>query len=479
MKTINVLKSVGLAFLASNAYGQNKQNQPNIIYILADDLGYGDVGCYGQKTIKTPNIDKLANEGMLFTQHYAGCTVSAPSRSSLMTGLHTGHTFIRGNKEVEPEGQYPLPANTFTIAEMFKQSGYVTGAFGKWGLGIPTSTGDPINLGFDEFYGYNCQKLAHNSYPYYLWHNQSKIMLPGNEGLKKEQYAPDLIHQNAMQFLKKNKSNRFFMYLAYTLPHAELTSPDDSIYNMYNNKIKEKEPYKGVDSGEGYKVGSYGTSLTPHSDFSAMITRLDAYVGDVMSELKRLGLDKNTLVIFTSDNGPHREGGADPDFFNSYGPLRGVKRDMFEGGIRVPMIASWPGTIKAGTTSDYISAFWDMMPTFKELAGGKSVIKTDGISIVPTLLSQKNQKDHKYMYWEFHEQGGKIAVRMENWKGIKLNYGKNPNAKMLLFDLSTDIHEDKDVAEKFPKVVAQLEKIMKNARTKSAIFNFGSETIIK
>ncbi len=469
----NVLKSLGLVFLTSNAIAQNTQSRPNIIYILADDLGYGDVGCYGQKTIKTPNIDKLASEGMLFTQHYAGCTVSAPSRSSLMTGLHTGHTFIRGNKEVEPEGEYPLPANTYTIAEMLKQSGYVTGAFGKWGLGFPASTGDPNNLGFDEFYGYNCQKLAHNSYPYYLWHNQSKIMLNGNEGLKKEQYAPDLIHKQAKQFLELNKSKKFFMYLAYTLPHAELTSPDDTIYNLYNNKIQEKQPYKGVDNGEGYKVGSYGSSLTPHADFAAMVTRLDAYVGDVMIELKRLGLEKNTLIIFTSDNGPHREGGADPDFFDSYGPLRGVKRDVFEGGIRVPMIAAWPGMIKAGITSDHISAFWDIMPTLKELTDSKSKIKTDGISIVPTLFSEKGQKEHKYMYWEFHEQGGKIAVRMGKWKGIKLNYGKNPNATMLLYDLSSDIHEDNDLSANYPLVVEKLEKIIKNAHTESEVFNFG------
>lgn len=479
MNKKNVLKSVGFAFLASGAMAQNPQSKPNVIYILADDLGYGDVGCYGQKIIKTPNIDRLANEGKLFTRHYAGSTVSAPSRSALMTGLHTGHTFIRGNKEVEPEGQFPLPANTFTLAEMFKQSGYVTGAFGKWGLGFPQSTGDPNNQGFDEFYGYNCQKLAHNYYPYYLWHNQTKVMLDGNSDEKKEQYTPDLIHRQALEFLRNNKSNKLFMYLAYTLPHAELTSPEDSIYNLYINKIKENKPYKGVDSGEGYKVGGYGTSLTPHSDFAAMVTRLDAYVGDIMTELKRLGLDKNTLVIFTSDNGPHREGGADPDFFDSYGPLRGVKRDMFEGGIRVPMIAAWPGTIKAGTKTDHISAFWDMMPTFRELAGNKSTNKTDGISIVPTLLSKNKQKEHKYMYWEFHEQGGKIAVRMGKWKGIKLNYKNNPNGKMLLYDLSIDIHEDNDLSANYPKITAKIEKIMKKARTESDVFNFGSETIIK
>lgn len=482
MKTTKViLNGMGAMLVASTSCAGTKNTQPNIVYILADDLGYGDVGCYGQKYIQTPNIDKLAADGMLFTQHYAGCTVSAPSRSSLMTGLHTGHTYIRGNKEAQPEGQEPLPENTFTVAKMLKQAGYVTGAFGKWGLGSPGSSGDPNKQGFDEFYGYNCQRLAHNYYPYHLWHNQTKVVLEGNAGTKKEQYAQDLIHQQAMQFLRKNKDKTFFMFLPYVLPHAELTSHEDSILGLYKNKMEEKKPYKGVDSpeGEGYKDGSYGSSANPHADFAAMITRLDAYVGDVVKELKRLGLDKNTLVIFTSDNGPHREGGADPDFFKSYGPLRGVKRDMFEGGIRVPMIASWPGKIKAGVTTDHISAFWDILPTFKELAGIKTQVETDGISMVPTLFSQKNQKEHPYMYWEFHEGGGKIAVRKGNWKGIKLNYGKEPDAPMLLFDLSKDTHEDNNVAAEHPEVVAELEKIMKSARTESKIFNFGSPTIIK
>ena len=470
---------MGVMLLASTSCAEAKKEQPNIIYILADDLGYGDLGCYGQKIIQTPNIDQLATDGMLFTQHYAGSTVSAPSRSSLMTGLHTGHTYIRGNKEVKPEGQEPLPGNTFTIAKMLKQAGYVTGAFGKWGLGSPGSEGDPNNQGFDEFYGFNCQRLAHHYYPYHLWYNQTKIMLEGNAGEKKEQYAQDLIHQQAIQFIRNNKDHRFFMFLPYVLPHAELTSPEDSILAMYKNKIEERKPYKGVDSGKGYKDGSYGSSANPHADFAAMITRLDAYVGDVVRELKRLGLDKNTLVIFTSDNGPHREGGADPDFFKSYGPLRGVKRDMFEGGIRVPMIASWPGEIKAGSTSDHISAFWDVLPTFKELAGIKTPIATDGISMVPTLLGKKKQKAHEYLYWEFHEGGGKLAVRKGNWKGIKLNYAKNPDAKMLLFDLSNDLHEDNNIADQHPEIVAELEKIMKKSRTASKIFNFGSPTIIK
>lgn len=468
---IKVISSLGVILYTSISYAHPYKGLANIIYILADDLGYGDVGCYGQKIIKTPNIDDLVQKGMLFTQHYAGCTVIAPSRSSLMTGLHTGHTFIRGNEDVNPEGQFPLPANTFTLAKMLQKAGYVTGAFGKWGLGYPGSTGDPNKMGFDEFYGYNCQKLAHNSYPYYSWHNQSKVILHGNDGFKKEQYAPDLVQQQVLHFIEQNKCERIFMYLAYTLPHAELTSPNDTIYNLYNDKIIEKESYNGVDNGEGYKVGSYGSSSTPHSDFASMVTRLDAYVGEVIKKLQQVGIERNTIIIFTSDNGPHREGGADPDFFDSYGSLRGIKRDMFEGGIRVPMIAVWSDKIKAGSISNFVSVFWDIMPTFKNIVGIKSPIKTDGISMLPTLLSKNRQKTHSYLYWEFHEQGGKIAVRMRNWKGIKLNYEKNPTAKMMLFNLKTDIHEDQDVADKYPNIVAKIEEIIKNNRTKSAKFS--------
>lgn len=470
---------MGVMLLTSTSFAQAKKEQPNIIYILADDLGYGDLGCYGQKIIQTPNLDKLASNGMLFMQHYAGSTVSAPSRSSLMTGLHTGHTYIRGNKEVKPEGQEPLPGNTFTMAKMLKEAGYATGAFGKWGLGYPGSEGDPNNQGFDEFYGYNCQRLAHHYYPFHLYHNQEKVILEGNKGLGKGAYAQDLIHQQALNFIRKNAEQKFFVFLPYVLPHAELVSPEDSIYDLYKGKIQERKPYKGVDSGEGYKDGSYGSSQTPHADFASMITRLDAYVGDVVAELKRLGIEKNTLIIFSSDNGPHKEGGADPDFFDSNGPMNGYKRDLTEGGIRVPMIASWPGKIKAGSTSDHISAFWDMMPTVKELAGITTPIETDGISMVPALLGKKKQKSHEYLYWEFHEGGGKLAVRKGNWKGIKLNYAKNPNEKMLLYDLSKDIHEDNNIADQHPEIVAELEKIMKDARVESKIFNFGSHTIIK
>ncbi len=439
---------------------------PNIIYILADDLGYGDVGCYGQQIIKTPNIDKLASEGMLFTQHYSGSAVSAPSRSCLLTGMHTGHTPIRGNEEIQPEGQQPLPGGTFTIAKMLKQEGYITGAFGKWGLGFPGSEGESLNMGFDEFYGYNCQRIAHHYYPQHLYHNNEKIILNGNAGDQKKEYAQDLIHQQALSFIQRNAKNSFFLYLPYLLPHAELTSPNDSIFSLYRCTIGEAKPYKGSKWG-------YGSSETPHADFASMVTRLDAYVGQIMNELIRLGIEKNTIIFFTSDNGPHSEGGADPEFFNSNGPLRGGKRDLYEGGIRIPLIVSWPGVIAAGTKTDHISAFWDMMPTLKDLSGSKARIESDGISFYPTLMSAQRQKEHKYLYWEFHEEGGKVAIRTGNWKGIKLDYGKHPNGKMLLFDLSQDIEENNNVADKNPKMARKIERMMKKARTKSDLFNFG------
>jgi arylsulfatase A len=479
MKSTVILSTMGAAILASASCTQQKSSQPNIIYILADDLGYGDLGCYGQEIIQTPHIDALAAKGMMFTQHYAGSTVSAPSRSALLTDLHTGHTFIRGNREHEPEGQFPLPGDTYTIPKMLQEVGYVTGAFGKWGLGYPGSEGDPNNQGFDEFFGYNCQRLAHHYYPDHLYHNQEKIILEGNQGFKKEQYAQDIIQEKALQFIRDNADNKFFMFVPTLLPHADLDGPKDSIYQMYRSTIEEVRSYQGVDSGDRYKQGPYGSSEYPRADFAAMVTRMDEHVGQIVAELRRLGIEDNTLIIFTSDNGPHREGGADPDFFKSYGPLRGVKRDLFEGGIRVPMIASWPGTIKPGSVSDHISAFWDMKPTFHELSGSKAQIETDGISIVPTLLSKKNQKEHEYLYWEFHEQGGRIAVRKGDWKGVKLNYARRPNAKMQLFNLSTDLREENNIADQHPEVVAELERIMKEAHVPSEFFNFGLPTIVE
>jgi arylsulfatase A len=462
--TNKLISTLLIAGVASTAQAQHTE-RPNIIFILADDLGYGDIGCYGQQIIKTPNIDKLASEGMLFTQHYSGSAVSAPSRSCLLTGLHTGHTPIRGNEEINPEGQMPLPAGTFTIAHLLKSAGYITGAFGKWGLGFPGSEGDPLNMGFDEFYGYNCQRLAHHYYPPHLYHNHEKIKLNGNSGDQRNEYAQDSIHQQALTFIRRNAGNHFFAYLPYLLPHAELTSPDDSISKLYRSQIQDPKPYIGSSRG-------YNSTNTPHADFASMVARLDAYVGQITTELKQLGIEKNTIVIFTSDNGPHKEGGADPDFFNSNGPLRGLKRDLYEGGIRIPLIVSWPNVITKGEKSDHISAFWDMMPTLKELCGSNDKIKTDGISFHPTLVSAKTQKEHQYLYWEFHEEGGKVAVRMGDWKGIKLGYGKNPEGKMLLFNLSQDINESNDIAAQNPEVVRKIETIIKKAHTKSNIFTF-------
>ncbi len=447
--------------------------RPNVVYILADDLGYGDLGCYGQKDIRTPNIDRMAREGMIFTQHYSGSTVCAPSRSCLMTGQHTGHTPVRGNKEYQPEGQHPLPAESVTVAEVLKGAGYATGAFGKWGLGYPGSEGDPNNQGFDEFYGYNCQRYAHNYYPYFLRHNDKKVMLPGNEDKKTEQYAPDLIQEQTLKFIEANKDRPFFLYVPNVIPHAELLVPEDEIVKSYRGKFPEK-PYKGVDDGRSYKRGGYGSVETPRANFAAMVTRLDRYVGEILDKLKQLGLDKKTIAMFTSDNGPHGEGGANPKYFNSSGGLRGMKRDLYEGGIRVPMIARWPGKIKAGSGSDHISAFWDVMPTLAELAGANAPENIDGISFVPTLLGQKRkQKEHDYLYWEFHERGGKQAVRKGKWKAVRLQVNRDPNGPLELYDLQKDPQEKNDVASEHPDIVRQMERIMKEAHTDSEVFVFG------
>jgi arylsulfatase A-like enzyme len=447
--------------------------KPNIVYILADDLGYGDLGCYGQKDIRTPNLDQMAKEGMLFTQHYAGSTVCAPSRSCLMTGLHTGHTPIRGNREHKPEGQYPLPKEAATIAEVLHKAGYVTGAFGKWGLGYPGSEGDPNNQGFDEFFGYNCQRLAHNYYPYFLRYNAKKVMLPGNNGSQTEHYGPDVIQRQALEFIETNRNRRFFLYVPSTIPHAELLVPDDEIVRSYRGKFEEK-PYKGVDDGPNYKLGGYGSTQTPRANFAAMVTRLDKHVGEILKKLRQLGIEKNTVVFFSSDNGPHSEGGEDPSYFNSSGGIRGQKRDLYEGGIRVPMIAYWPGRIKADSTSKHVSAFWDVFATLAEIAGAEADVQTDGISFVPALRGRDGeQQAHEYLYWEFHEQGGKQAVRKGKWKAVRLGVQKDPSAPVELYDLEADPQESKDIASEHADIVAEMMEIMRTARTDSPVFTFG------
>jgi arylsulfatase A len=464
--SLGVVHLIGLTSFAA---------KPNIIYILADDLGYGDLSCYGQKHFQTPNIDGMASEGMRFTQHYAGTTVCAPSRSSLMTGLTTGHTPIRGNKQHGEEGQWPLPANSFTIAEMLKEAGYATGAFGKWGLGSPGSEGDPNNQGFDKFYGFNCQSLAHNYYPGHLWDNQEKIILEGNSGDKFEEYAPDLIHKQALMFMEKNKDKPFFLYYPTTIPHAELMLPPKYM-EKYRGKFLPEKKYEGAVPGSNrFREGAYGTQPESHAAFAAMVTLLDQKVGEIFAKLKELGLDKNTIVIFSSDNGPHKEGGADPDYFDSNGPYRGYKRDLYEGGIREPMIVWWPGKIKQGTTSDHLSAFWDVMPTLAEIVGAGTPRNIDGISFLPTLLNKSGQKNHETLYWEFHELDGRQAIRKNNWKLIRYQVFIPAKTTTELYDLDKDPGEVNNVADKHPELITELLKRMAESRVPSDIFKFQSE----
>ena len=481
MKIKTILFQLSWVFLlyscsANQSENDTSQNStipqlPNIIFILADDLGYGDLSCYGQKNFKTPNIDRLAASGMRFTQHYSGSTVCAPSRSVIFTGLHTGHTPIRGNKEVQPEGQHPIPAATETITKKLKSAGYVTGAFGKWGLGAPGSEGDPNNQGVDEFYGYNCQRLAHHYYPYHLWHNQEKIILEENAGDARGVYAPKPIHEAALSFLEANKDTSFFLFYPHVAPHAELIAPEAYMERFRGKYLPEKK-YEGTDAGPKFRLGPYMSQPESHAAFVAMITYLDEQVGEILDKVESLGIAENTLIIFSSDNGPHLEGGADPDYFDSNGPLKGYKRDLYEGGIRVPMIASWKGKIAPGTTSDHISAFWDFYPTACEVAGISQISKAiDGISYLPTLLGEE-QKQHDYLYWEFHEKGGRVAVRKGDWKAVQYGIKKDPNAPIELFDLSKDLGEENNLADQYPEKIEEISTILKTARTESAVFSF-------
>jgi arylsulfatase A len=484
MKTINFsrrdfLKAscVGLmstyltSFLSCN---NSEMDSPNIIYLIADDLGYGDLSCYGQTKFKTPNIDRLAEEGIKFTQHCAGSTVCAPSRSVLMTGMHTGHTPIRGNKRVQPEGQVPLPKEYTTVAQVLKNAGYVTGAFGKWGLGFLENEGSPLKHGFDKFYGYYCQSLAHRYYPEYLWDNETKINLE-NDGTRKVEFSADLIQKEALKFIETNKNNKFFCYLPYTIPHAELIVPDDDILDKYRGKFDPEKVFKGADYGENFNPYGYCSQEESHAVFAAMVSRLDNYVGEILDKLHQWGIDQSTMICFTSDNGPHREGGADPDYFDSNGPLTGYKRDVYEGGIRVPFLVRWPITGQSGVVSDHVSAFWDVLPTLAEAAKTQLSFEVDGISFLPELLGRDNQKKHEYLYWEFHEQGGKQAMRFGKWKAIRLGVQDNPDGPIQLFDLSTDLTEETDVASDFPEIVEQIAKKMEEAHQRSDLFPFEFE----
>ncbi|MEM9329279.1 MAG: arylsulfatase [Bacteroidota bacterium] len=464
--------------LVAGCSPRDEPSTPNIIFILADDLGYGDLSSFGQTNFSTPNIDRLADEGMRFTQHYSGATVCAPSRSALLTGMHTGHTAIRGNKEVKPEGQYPLADSVKTLSEMLQSEGYATGAFGKWGLGFPGSEGDPNRQGFDVFYGYNCQRLAHHYYPYYLWDNQRQDSLLANRGKQTGTYAPEVIHGRALQFMEANRDHPFFLFYPTAIPHAELAAPEEYMAKHRGKYLPEKA-YEGTDEGEKYRLGPYSSQLETHAAFVAMIDLLDTQVGEILAKVEELGLKENTIIIFTSDNGPHKEGGADPEFFDSNGPLKGFKRDLYEGGIRVPMIVSWPGKIAAGSSSDHISAFWDFMPTFADLlqvGGGSDGL--DGISMLPSWLSESGQQVHEHLYWEFHERGGRQAVRRGQWKAVRYDVFEDPDRTPELYDLSTDIGEAKNVAADYPEVTAEMARLMAESRTESPVFQFGDPTFL-
>lgn len=429
--------------------------RPNIIFVLADDLGYGDLGCYGQKKIDTPCLDRMAAEGMRFSQFYAGSTVCAPSRCVLMTGLHTGHCLIRGNARV------PLRPQDVTVARLLKGAGYATGLIGKWGLGEAGSTGVPTRQGFDGFSGYLNQAHAHNYYPAFLWRNEQRVSLRNEvpEGAhgefgqgwatRKVEYSHDLFASEALQWIERQRGEPFFLYLALTIPHAN----NEGMQATGNGQeVPDLGLYKDKDWPE------------PSKGYAAMVTRMDADLGRMFALLRRLGLDNNTLVLFTSDNGPQKEGGNPPAFFQSGGPLRGIKRDLYEGGIRVPFIARWPGHIEAGTVSDHVGYFGDFFATAAELAGARSPAGLDSISFLPALLGEtERQKTHEYLYWEFHEGGFKQAVRMVDWKAVRLGVGK----RLELFNLKADLGERTDVAAQHPEIVARIEVILKTARTDS------------
>lgn len=483
------------------ANGQKKNTQPNILFILCDDMGYGDLGCYGQPFIRTPHIDTMANEGMRFTQAYAGSPVSAPSRASFMTGQHSGHCEVRGNKEYWKNvpivlygqnqeysivGQHPYDSDHVILPEIMKDNGYTTGMFGKWAGGYEGSCSTPDKRGIDEYYGYICQFQAHLYYPNFLnryskalgdtgvvrvvMNENIKYPMYGPDYQKRPQYSADMIHQKALEWLDQQDDKQpFFGILTYTLPHAELVQPEDSILNEYKAKFNPDKEFKG---SEGSR---YNAITHTHAQFAGMITRLDYYVGEVLKKLKEKGLDENTLVIFSSDNGPHEEGGADPTFFGRDGKLRGLKRQCHEGGIRIPFIARWPGHIPAGKVNDHICAFYDLMPTFCEVIGIKDYEKKygnkekevdyfDGISFAPTLLGKKKQKKHDFLYWEFDETD-QIAVRMDDWKMVV------KKGTPFLYNLKTDIHEDTDIALQHPDVVEKMKAIIFEQHTPNPYFS--------
>ncbi len=497
----------GILLLALSACSSSTSNapaspptKPNIIYILADDLGYGELGVLGQQIIETPHLDELARGGMLFTQHYSGAPVCAPARGVLMTGRHTGHAYVRGNHEDgsrgdvwnfqamfdDPrlEGQAPIPDSLITMGEVLQGAGYTTGLVGKWGLGAPYSEGVPNKQGFDYFFGYNCQRQAHNLYPTHLWENESRVML-NNELMPphvlheqdeetsdslffgqflQNDFAPDAMQDRAMKFVRDNAENPFFLYYASPLPHLPLQAPQRWV-DYYLKKIgPEDSAYRG----KGYFPCRY-----PRATYAAMISTLDEQVGELVAQLKTLGLYENTLIIFSSDNGPTYTGGADTKFFNSAAPFQTdkdrIKGHVYEGGIRVPMIAHWPGVVEGGSESDHISAFYDVLPTVAEIIG-TAAPANDGISFLPTLKGE-TQEEHAYLYWEFPAYGGQQAVRFGNWKAIRKDMQRG-NLKIELYDLAADPREANDLSAEQPQELARAREIMAEAHVLSPVERF-------
>ena len=470
LKTMGLVAALGPTVAGRGVGERLTPGKPNIIFIMADDLGYAELGCYGQKRIETPHIDRLAAEGMRFTDYYSGSAVCAPARCNLLTGRHGGHAYIRSNSEVGEwdsfRGQLPLPAQTLTVAELLKRQGYVTGAFGKWGLGEVGSTGDPLNQGFDRFFGYNCQRHAHNLYPKYLIGDRGQVALEGNtRGLTGDRYAPQAIADELLAFIRENKDRPFFAYYPTVIPHLALQVPEADL-SQYKGRWPET-PYTGK---------SYLPHPTPRACYAAMISFLDRQVGRLMELLRQEGLDRNTVVFFTSDNGTSGlKDQVDSDFFESVGPLRGLKGSLYEGGIRVPMIARWPGPIQPGSVSDYPAAHYDVPATLAEIAGAEPP-ETDGVSLLPTLLSRlAGQGRREYLFWDYAGGGGQLAVRMGRWKGVKRGLMKSPNVPLELYDLETDVGERRNIVAEHPEIAARIERIMVEARTRPAVeaFRFG------
>ncbi len=481
--------------------------KPNIIYILADDLGYGDLGCYGQDLIETPNIDMLASKGMKFTQHYSGSAVCAPSRCVLLTGKHTGHAFIRGNDEWRDrgevwdykamiadsvlEGQRPLPEGTLTIGKLLQAEGYITGMIGKWGLGAPHTESIPTRQGFDFFCGYNCQRQAHTYYPVHLYKNENRIYLGndtiaphtklevGADPLDKASYknytlstyAPDVMFSEMIQFIDQNKEKPFFFYWASPIPHVALQAPQRWV-DYYMEKFGDEAPYLGDKA--------YFPHPAPHAAYAAMVSYLDERIGELIEFLKKKGLYENTLIVFSSDNGPTYNGGTDSPWFDSGGPFNSErgwgKGFLHEGGIRVPMIASWPHRIDPGSESNHISAFWDLLPTFCEASGAEIPDHMDGISFLPVLTGAGDQEEHPYLYWEFPESGGQQAVRMGPWKAIRKNI-KQGNLHLELYNLEEDFQEKHNVASDFPDLIQEIEEIMKKEHIPAQLDRFRMEAL--